>query len=318
MKSLPCFFAILALSFLACDKDEARPAGGMTLESLAGQEVAAIDFLTQDYGVACGILGTLLKTENGGETWQTLAPGTESSLLSVFVLDHDRFYTSRNGLYATDNGGITFHQLGDFESGGGSIFDIHFFDEREGVIVQAGTIYKTYDAGATWRATYSPSSFASMFAVTTNRTIYFAGGRTYDAVHEGELHKSTDNGDTWVQINLPDSMANSEIMAVSFVTDRTGYVATFDQKVYRTDDGAATWEALTSVGDGLILDINFKDASEGHLISGSQIFVTKDGGRRWSVEETATEDLFDLDRTPDGTLYVVGRSGTFLRIPARM
>lgn len=309
-----CYAALFVLAAASCDKPTARMTPTWTsLDGLTGTDITAIDFLTADYGIACGALGTLLKTEDGGANWQTLQPGTGSSLVSVFVLDRDRFYTARNGLYATDNGGATFRELGDFEATASTIFGIHFFDKQEGLLVHAGSVYKTYDGGTSWAATYPQLGFATKLAVTTNQTVYLAGGRTFDAVRSGELHKSTDDGATFQPVSLPDSIAQSEIMAISFPTDLSGYVATFDHKLYRTTDGAASWQQITAPGDSYLADLSFGDTSRGYAISGNQLYTTGNGGEAWSLELTAPDELFSLDRAEDGSLYTLGRDGILFR-----
>ena len=313
LKSLLFLSAILLL-LPACGKDEVRPTTGWAETTVpTTEELTALDFYDSSFGVVSATVGTLLKTEDGGDSWQALDPGTTNSLLAVFVLNRDTFFTSRNGLYGTTDGGRTFRELGDFAATDNSVFAIHFFSAKVGIVTQSGNIYRTTDGGDTWTLTYPYNGFASLLAATTNHTVYFAGGRTYDAVHEGELHKSTDNGDTWQQVNLPAEIAQSEITAIAFPTDQTGYLATFDQRVYRTTDAAATWQAVTSPDGGYVPSIHFENPTKGYLISGTRIYSTTNGGTIWSPEHASREDLFALDESPDHTLFAIGRNATFLK-----
>ena len=115
---------------------------GMTWEltPAEGDFFVSLDFPTPDVGYAAGRGGTLLKTQNGGDTWEVLRNG--NNLLSaghryskLFFLDEETGYVvgDRGLLRKTSNGGNTWQtlDLGIKQD----LFGIYVFQEGKGIVV---------------------------------------------------------------------------------------------------------------------------------------------------------------------------------------
>ena len=304
------------LIVFGCSKsDDVKELSWKTMETPTTKELTDIYFSSNSFGVACGSFGTLLKTDDAGETWQNLDVGVVYSFSSVFVLAENEFFTSRIGLYKTINSGVSFNETGDLGSFGSTISDIHFFNSQKGIIDKGSTVYLTSDGGNNWIPVYPYESYARILEVTDNNTVYLAGGRTYDDIREGELHKSLDNGETWEKMNLPGEIDHSQITAIDFLSNQTGYISTFENKVYKTIDGGENWIMKAILSFGPVVDLLFLNENDGYLISHNKIYVTKDGGAHWHEEyQTESETLLtSIAVTPNGTLYVSGLEGTILK-----
>ena len=310
-------YLIIIISVFGCSKDDMNELNLWNeLNTPTLQTLVDIQFINENFGVACGELKTLMKTEDGGDNWTKLNVGVSASFNSVFILNNNYFYTSRVGLYQTLNSGNTFNEVGNLSNYFGTIFDIHFFNVQNGIIVKGGQILKTEDGGLNWVPVLQ--SFSNKLVVTSNETLYLAGGSTYDYVHFGELYKSTDNGENWNELELPSTVQNSEIMAINFIDNNNGFIANFNQEIFKTSDGGLNWILVSSEGDftNLITSILFLNENDGYVLSGNSIYRTNDGGLNWAKEyehEDIDNYLISMTSTPNGKLYVVGKNGIILK-----
>ena len=112
------------------------------------------------------------------------------------------------------------------------------------------------------------------------------------------LFVSTDRGDNFVQASLPRSVP---VQSMSFADDAHGWVLSFGSPetqcngqtvgVWRTADGAATWQALATKGIPYAqckTDISFVDATHGFISAWDDnhpptIYRTIDAGRSWAA-----------------------------------
>ena len=85
-------------------------------------------------------------------------------------------------------------------------------------------------------------------------------------------------GDRW-EITSQKKIIGSELRAISFPDENTGFLAT-DAGLYKTTDGGSNWKVMVS--EGLYSDIFFFDAQNGFAAYEDGGFMTtKDGGRKW-------------------------------------
>ncbi len=315
MRHLLKHIFILVLLF-GCSKAEDTDASEWKkLVSNTSQSLTDIQFLDNNFGLTCGSFGTLLKTENAGDSWQDIDVGINHSFMSLFILTQNEFFVAKLGLYKTDNSGVDFNELGNTSSFGATITGIHFYNSQVGIICKGSNIYKTYDGGVNWVNTFNEPSYASLLEATENNTLYLAGGRTYDNISEGEIHKSIDNGDNWEQLNLPLEIENSQITAIDFLDNNIGFISTFEKKIFETLDGGASWVKISDFNIGIISDLLFIDNNNGYLISTDKIYKTINGGLNWKVENVpgSSSYLNSIEMAPNGDKYIVGNDGVILK-----
>ena len=117
-------------------------------------ELNAIDMVDNSRGWAVGANGSILKTEDGGATWNLQASGTTASLYAVNFLDLDHGWVvgASGTVLMTDDGGTTWIQ----EDSGttSSLRSVFFVDQTIGYAVGSnGTIIRrqlsTYMVGGT-------------------------------------------------------------------------------------------------------------------------------------------------------------------------
>jgi photosystem II stability/assembly factor-like uncharacterized protein len=223
---------------------------------------------------ASGSGNTVLRTDNGGETWQKLTVTTEPDQL-------------------------------DFR-------DIDAIDDRTAYVLSIGNgpasrIYKTIDGGATWvlqfknedpRAFYDAMSFWDAdhgivigdsidlrFCVMTTEN----GGRDWVPVPAGALPPALPNEGAFAA-----SGTNIAVFGQTRAWIGTG--AARKSRVLRTTDRGRTWQVsetpLNAGSSAGIFSIAFRDARHGVIVGGdyqreqeavNNLAVTSDGGATWTL-----------------------------------
>lgn len=166
--------------------------------SPTGAMLTAIHMHDDRLGWAVGHDAVIVRTRDGGETWQRVhhAPEEERPLLDVWFADALRGLAvgAYGYLLATDDGGDTwssravseddYHLNALAPAGGGRIF----------IGGEIGTAYRSDDGGATWRALAPPYGGSWFGAVALSaETLLLVGLR-------GHMFRSDDGGGGWVRI----------------------------------------------------------------------------------------------------------------------
>ncbi len=203
----------------------------------------------------------------------------------------------------------------------------------------AGGVWKTDDAGRTWRNVsddhFLTSAVGALTVSDSDPNVIWVGtgeGTIRGDVSHGDgVYRSTDGGRTWEHCGLDDTRHISEIVVHPRDPDRA-LVAAFghafgpneQRGVFRTDDGGESWERVLYVSDragaaDLTIDPanpdviyaslweahrNFWELSSGGPDSG--IWRSDDGGRTWT-------DITTSRGLPTGLLGKIGLSAS----PAR-
>ena len=219
---------------------------------------------------ASGNGGTVLRTADGGATWQRLViPDAEK--LDFRDIDAVNEQTA----YALSIG-----------SG------------------EASRIYKTTDAGKTWALQFTntdPKAFFDAMAFwDADRGIAFS-----DSV-DGQLVilRTTNGGAAWTRVpatGLPAALDSEGAFAasgtnVTVVGRDHAWIGTSRSRVLRSSDGGLTWSVAPTplaTGDSTgIFSIAFRDTTHGVIVGGDyrkeneaidNAAVTSDGGRTWSM-----------------------------------
>ncbi len=313
-----------------------------------GPDGGRIRSLAVDPGARSGLYagtagGGIFRSRDGGETWASL--GLTDLDVFAIVVDPSHPATiyaagvggipgpSLRGVFKSTDAGETWVRSDtglttEFSIGGLDVFSL-VIDPRTPTTLYAGTsfwgVFKSTDAGASWQASGlggSEGIFALAIDPETPSTVY-AGG--FDGVF-----RSVDAGATWQVANagltspaFPGSLPLSTLL-VDPSHPTTLYAGTTLAGVYRSRDGAATWEPTAATGfpyvAALALDRRSGTlfASAGTLFcDGPQcdggVFRSSDGGATWTAVTTGLTDfrinaLATDARAPD-TVYA-GTEGT--------
>lgn len=224
---------------------------------------------------AIGDTGALIRTEDGGESWQNVGVPTSNTLGDVW------FPTASLG-YAVDFGGALFRT----ENGGGSwsILDTGTNTAANGVFAPDATHVFLIGPRGVRRSDDGGESFErDTDRVIRNRTLVEADDAGGAVVFYGPrvIALSTNDGDKWRHIDRP---TKSEIRHVDFISARVGYVLEDSGRVQFTSDRGRHWTELIGVGYSNGTRLAFGDRRHGWLDIGAShpsLLRTNDGGKTW-------------------------------------
>ncbi|TES94382.1 MAG: hypothetical protein E3J87_00450 [Candidatus Cloacimonadota bacterium] len=280
--------------------------------------------------------GLILKTQDGGDTWEkdSFPVNSNKSFVAVdFVDTLNGWVTGDTKLLHTIDGGINWEII-PFSYGG----DLEFVSPSEGWGIVIGVIYHTTDAGTTWSFQFNPSSMDIKslsfldslrgFGVGTKDTLIFTttGGDTwsvrgmntgnlpyYDVIFLdtlmgyacgecGVVVKTTDGGVTWERMWVG---TNSRLMSISVKDDKVWSCGEWTTLSHSSGSG---WEFQLPWSNWL-RGVQFLDSLNGWIAGeGGMVLHTTDGGDSWEVKELSESDEFrDIGVRDSLTVFAVGR-----------
>jgi photosystem II stability/assembly factor-like uncharacterized protein len=250
-------------------------------------------------------------------------------------------YTATDGVVLrTTDGGKTWQSVGPPGAAGLQFRDIEAFDENHAVIVSIGNnttdfrVYVTSDGGAHWTQTFTNAEPAAFYDCMT----FFDrqhGLVVSDPVNGNfRLISTNDGGMTWQivsQDGMPPALPGEAAFAASgeCLTSH-GQRAWFGSgggaqaRVFSSKDGGKTWQvSATPIPSGPTSGVNgiaFHDAKHGIAVGGdfaaptaspNAVAITSDGGRTWRLAASApTEYRSGVDWLRGHTAIDVGLSGS--------
>jgi photosystem II stability/assembly factor-like uncharacterized protein len=248
---------------------------------------------------ASGSGSTVLRTDDGGQTWQKLTvTGETLDFRDIDAIDAQTAY-----ILSIGNGA-------------------------------ASRIYKTSDAGQTWKLQFTnDDEKAFLDAISfwdANHGIAFG-----DSVDKKfYILTTTDGGNTWSRVptdNLPPAQGNEGAFAASGTNIALfgkshawiGTGAAAKSRVLHTSDGGHTWQVadtpLASGPSSGIFSIAFRDAKHGVVAGGDyqkesdatdNLAITSDGGITWTLVKGLSGFRSVVSYVPGTkTLIAIGPSG---------
>ncbi|WP_026450426.1 YCF48-related protein [Aequorivita capsosiphonis] len=258
--------------------------------------------------------GIIIKTEDAGETWETIYPvsGTSTSFEKIeFVTTEKGFVAGYNLFMKTEDGGTTWTPM----TVGTDVYlynNLSFYNEDVGFVsaqlddAPYFAIYLTIDGGDTWTAASDILAAGGINIAYADETTLFSVGA------DERIAKSTDGGDTWNAIYS--GMIQNYFLSVYFKDKDNGVVAGEDGLLKTTHDSGATWSdfatgyhhfyALAYKGDQLMAGGTDTD-----------IYFSEDNGANWSqiFVGNGQNQLYDIEFFEDGSGLISGSGGIMIK-----
>lgn len=249
--------------------------------------VKSVVFTSSNTGITVGDYGKILKTTDGGYTWNTIALNGiagQRHYNSVFFTDESTGYAA---------GGI---QLND----------------------SASTIIKTIDGGETWTVLKDNPGY--WFT-----SVHFPGSMTGYAVGDhGIFFKTIDGGNNWTQKTISGVTGSRDYTAVFFTNNNTGFIVggnlTNDsiQTILKTNDGGNTWSVIRDNISPMLNDIFFYSSSDGYAVGNNgTVLHSTDAGNTWHDEVIpGNKPFFNFNAVRflnPNYGYIVGNAGIIFR-----
>ncbi len=133
-----------------------------------------VKFVNKDRGFAAGTDGLLIETNDGGETWQQHATGTEAWLRGIFVNGMTIHVAGKGVLLRSEDDGKTWCKLPIPDNK--KLNDVVFVNDTRGWITNFdGEILETRDAGKTWKTIHTHSDTTGGIHASSERTLITTG-----------------------------------------------------------------------------------------------------------------------------------------------
>ncbi len=248
--------------------------------------LTAVDFPSPNLGFAVGYDTTILKTENGGETWRRVYHDLEMETAKSRRLG----FSNEIGVCGKEPDGCLF-----------PLFGVHFFNEKHGIAVGAfSTILETRDGGNSWQKRKPDYQFSpevqELFQTGEIFEDDITGGHLNGIVEDGRGHiylpsefgiviKSSDKGGTFEAVKTP-----YEGSFWGGIDAKPGVILYgMRGNMYRSENGGASWKKIPSGTDqsihGAVRLINGDIVATG---LGGVVARSIDGGRSFKAQNRKT------------------------------
>ncbi len=254
----------------------------------ASANLTAVYFADERRGFAVGHVETILRTQDGGESWELVhfEPASPQPLL-----------------------------------------DVAFTDAVRGVAVGAyGVIYVTTDGGRVWsQVPFTPAPLPGAEKVEADADEMEAGldlgfefhlnaiargppGRMYLGAEAGRLFRSDDDGASWRELPSPYDGSFHGVLALD-----GDAVLAFGLRgnLFRSEDGGASWSAIPT-GTTALLDAGARVDADTVVVAGTAgvILVSRDGGRSFTLtQQDDRKAIAAVLPSGDGALIAAGEGG---------
>lgn len=260
--------------------------GGRSWQSslISGIQITDSHFTSGKIGHVVGLNGIILKTTDGGQSWNIKLTSNviPSNFLRVtFVTKNLGFATrAHSELYRTIDGGETWTRTG-FNADAG--YSIHFVNENVGFVAgEHGAIHKTTDGGVTWDWV----GFDGRIWANDINSIFFVNEKHgYATGMRGRIIRTFDGGATWEQY----SVTYNQISQLEFPSQTTGYALLWNS-ILRTENGGRDWAKTANPEVSYISGIDFVTNEIGYAAGGGSsgnvynIYKTSNAGATWLLQ----------------------------------
>ena len=274
-------------------------------------------FLSPQDGWMAGDLGTLARTQDGGQTLTFQKSSVLNwNLSSVEIQSKDKAWMITNSwgpVYRTEDNGNSwesiflqfdkkklqfpspkvgyacgFYNVHKTTNGGiswqnlsafgmGVILDFTFLNKDTGWVATSEDIKRTFDGGNTWTTFPAQQSLLSIKFNSFSKGYYLLSNSSGST-----CFRSSNGGQTWVQMGSQTQPAS----CFTFLDDNNGWLGGYDGSVYRTTNGGQTWQSVILTELQSIRDIRFVSNTHGFAATVNGVYETLDGGVTWKVDPT--------------------------------
>lgn len=222
----------------------------------------------------------------------------------------------------TVDGGATWQKVHESVEAQRPLLDVWFRDARHGLAIGAySAYYTTDDGGETWVARHfadlaapgQPQAAAASdedgvpIEYHLNRLVS-AGGRLYIAAEAGHVYRSDDQGASWRSLPLP---YDGSMYGVLPLEGDSLLVFGLRGNLFRSDDAGESWADLpTGTIAMLTAGVRLSDTTLAIVGLSGAVLVSRDAGRSFTLQQRADrKGLSGAVAAGDDALLVVGEAG---------
>ncbi|MDT8394268.1 MAG: YCF48-related protein [Bacteroidales bacterium] len=301
------------------------------METPSSQHLRSVYFTDSLYGWAVGDTGTIIHTNDGGDTWIQQDAGTDNKIVHVFFLNRQLGWASSwnfEGYYGTlilkttDGGNTWTHHPYPDEN----LFMncILYRDSIHGWMGGSPhAIVRTNDGGQSWEQAAIDTTALAFFPVLNiyfyNDQYAYACGGMFDIA--GVTWSTSNGGESWQPISNAQAPAD-EVHGLHMFDSISVLGAGGDPDLgygvgmIRTSDGGTNWiyEELSMAGNAFDLDFRNETEAWAPLGPSQKMIYSLDAGTTWTLVPTpASTSIFDMIFTDSLHGWGVGYNGAVIR-----
>lgn len=283
-------------------------------------QLQSVFFLDANTGFAAGkgsppvLRGEILRTSDGGITWQTVFADTSIRPNCIKFINSQTgfaiggFFASQFRLFKTSNNGINWYPLCYIEGYYGK-YSVDFVNDQTGYACGIwGTISKTTNGGVNWQLQYQLAYQGNCFLSVdfVNETTGWCAGDS------GRIVKTTNGGTNWfTQL----STVSNNLRGIYMLNVNTGYIAAEGALILKTVNSGQNWMRQYLPTAQHFTSVYFTDAVTGYVCGGrGEIYKTTDEGNIWFLSYTdITDSLKSIYFVNAYTGYAAGDNGRIIK-----
>ncbi len=264
----------------------------------SGNQINSVAFANGQTGWKATALGEILKTTDGGRSWQLQLVDRSRYMRNLVAQDEQTAWFTADGLvFATSNGGASWTARALLP---GVIIDLRRVGTNDlWAVGTEGGIWRSRDGGLTW-TTQASGVTQSLFSIDS------VDGVTAWAVGlSGTTLKTTNGGLNWAPQRVLPPGSEELLSQVDMVDAQTIWLVRSGGAVLVSNNGGLTWttrEHRKNVYRLVALD------GTRAVASGFGAMVTNDGGQTWTPGFDLGVNSFTsaIHAAPDASLWVAG------------
>jgi len=265
---------------------------------------------TPDCLIVVGERGTILRSNDSGNTWERSESGILSTLTAVSFAD-DGFHGWAAGhdatILATTDGGMTWQTVYQGDNQEDSFLDIRVIDQTTIIAIGAyGYYVESRDRGHTWQSRFIQEADSHLNRLTSGSdgTLYVAGER-------GTLLFSTDHGQNWEAFEAPYGGSFYGILPLT-----NGHLLAHGLRgqIYLSSNQGNDWSQI-GIQSHPLLSVSGQLSDDSIILAGQPRFflISHDGGESFEPWATLlTTGVADIIQGSDGRIWALGEAGLTL------
>ena len=276
------------------------------LNSGSNKNLSAIEFFNPLRGIAVGDSGTILKTNNGGNSWTQVSISVKKYLRDVVYQNTNTLYIAGDAgnILKSNNGGTSWTIQ--TSNSTAPLSSIDFLNDTLGIAVGGnGTILRTHDAGITWTKISSPTIFI------LNKVRFGDKNYVYAVGSNGTILRSKNTGLNW---DIISNSSSASLNGLEIIHDSCVYISGGNGLVLKSTDRLNHMVALPQITNNWLKNIHCFNEGKCLAAGITGTLIKAWGDMDWSTNlQGVYEDVEDAFIINKDTAFLCGKQGLLMR-----
>ncbi|NOX47052.1 MAG: T9SS type A sorting domain-containing protein [Chlorobi bacterium] len=301
---------LIMLGFLISSKLFSQGSWEMVSPQPTINNLFDVCFVSEQKGWIVGANGTIISTNNSGESWEWEYQDNSKYFESVFFIDENEgWVVGWDDILHTEDGGETWEEQ-DLPAYS-ALEAVYFIDSNTGWVAgHPGSVFKTINGGEDWTQVLNAGNKWLSDIVFTDLQHGVAIG-SYNSTNGAYTTITEDGGETWENTS---PLGQESLNAIEFISVDTAFVCGNGQKIIKTTDGGHTWETISNFYSSKS-DIHFFNSKHGIILASNSAYITDDGGTNWNSVPTQYGSSLNAFSFVGPIGYAVGFNGGMIKSP---